>query len=213
MPSAKRVLVVDDEPDIRNTLFHVFRQMGHDVDCAEDGFSALERIRVAQPDIILSDLNMPGMSGFELLSVVRRRLPGIYVIATSGAYSGAQIPRGIAADAFYEKASDFKTLLKVLAEAAGVEDPVERSSDEIPPMWISQENLEQLDGSELIVNCPECLRNSTPSCDDAPWKIHDTRCVYCNTEIRYAIIRTMDILSSQANRPGLDKVQAIEPQD
>ena len=54
---------------------------------AEDGFSALEEIRRLTPDVLLSDLNMPHMSGFELLSVVRRRFPAIYAIAMSGAFS------------------------------------------------------------------------------------------------------------------------------
>jgi CheY-like chemotaxis protein len=90
--AVRKLLIVEDEPLIRSTLSAIFVELGHEVDSAEDGFSALEKIRQSKPDIILSDLNMPGMSGFELLSVVRRRLPSIYVIATSGAYSGANIP-------------------------------------------------------------------------------------------------------------------------
>ena len=91
-------------------MSQIFEQMGHSVRSAKDGFSALEEIREAKPDVVLSDLNMPGMSGFELLSVIRRRLPEIYVIATSGAYSGTDVPHGIAADAFSEKATGFRSL-------------------------------------------------------------------------------------------------------
>ena len=92
-----KLLIVDDELSTRNLLTQIFSNMGHDVNSAEDGFSALEQIRAEVPDILLSDLNMPRMSGFELLSVVRRRIPEIYVIATSGAFRGDEVPHGIAA--------------------------------------------------------------------------------------------------------------------
>jgi CheY-like chemotaxis protein len=81
---------------------------------ASDGFSALALIQELVPQVLLSDLNMPGMSGFELLSVVRRVHPAIFVIATSGSFSGKSGPHGIA-DAFYEKA-DSSTLVHRLSE-------------------------------------------------------------------------------------------------
>jgi CheY-like chemotaxis protein len=56
-------------------LAHIFTELEHSVRSAEDGFSALVEIRQEIPDIVLSDLNMPGMSGVEFLSVVRRRFP------------------------------------------------------------------------------------------------------------------------------------------
>ena len=66
------------------------------------------------PEILLSDLNMPGMSGLELLSVICRRFPTIRVIALSGAFSGNQVPCGVTADAFYEKGNAVPVLLKVI---------------------------------------------------------------------------------------------------
>jgi CheY-like chemotaxis protein len=100
MPNAKvKLLIVDDEASIRTSLSLIFATFGHSVRSAEDGFSALSQIRDEMPDILLSDLNMPGMSGFELLSVVRRRFPAIQVIAMSGAFSGDTVPTGIVADA------------------------------------------------------------------------------------------------------------------
>ena len=64
----ERLLIVDDEPSIRMSMTHLFTELGCSVRSAEDGFSALRHIRSELPEIILSDLNMPGMSGFELLS-------------------------------------------------------------------------------------------------------------------------------------------------
>ena len=82
--------------------------------CAADGLAALSEINEEVPEILLSDLNMPGMSGFELLSVVRRRFPAIRVVAMSGAFAGDQVPDGVAADAFYEKGNGVAVLLKTI---------------------------------------------------------------------------------------------------
>src|SRR5580692_3360936 len=116
IPKAK-MLVVDDEPSTLDLFRQIFVGLGHSVRAAEDGFAALEEIRTEVPDILLSDLNMPGMSGFELLSVVRRRIPGIYVIASSGAFSGEDVPNGVAADAFHEKASGMGSLFQLVNAA------------------------------------------------------------------------------------------------
>jgi CheY-like chemotaxis protein len=114
MPNLKaKLLIVDDELPTRTLLSQIFLQMGHPVRVAEDGFAALEEIRAERSDILVSDLNMPHMSGFELLSVIRRKRPEIYVIATSGAFSGNEVPHGIAADAFHEKATGWANCLKL----------------------------------------------------------------------------------------------------
>ncbi len=115
MPCTKeRLLIVDDEPSIRESLSCVLTEIGYSVRSAEDGFSALIEIRVEIPDMIISDLNMPRMSGFEFISVVRRRFPAIPVIAMSGAFSGNEASSGVAADAFYQKGSGIRSLLKIM---------------------------------------------------------------------------------------------------
>ena len=81
---------------------------------AEDGFSALDEIAKEPPEILLSDLNMPGMSGFELLAVVRRQFSAVRTIAMSGVFSGDKVPSGVAADAFYEKGSSVPALLRII---------------------------------------------------------------------------------------------------
>jgi CheY-like chemotaxis protein len=99
------IVVVDDDPTLLSVLSDVFNEDGYTVRTAADGFSALAAIRDRMPDILVSDLNMPHMSGYELLSVVRRRFPAIIVIAMSGAYAGSTTPPGVAADGFYAKGS------------------------------------------------------------------------------------------------------------
>ena len=90
------IVLVDDNPAICYGLSEIFKRRGYAVRTASDGFSALALIRDRAPGILLSDLDMPGMSGFELLSVVRRRFPAIAVIAMRGAYSSIFVPSGVA---------------------------------------------------------------------------------------------------------------------
>jgi CheY-like chemotaxis protein len=119
MPCTKeRLLIVDDEPSIRESLSSVLTEIGYPVRAAEDGFSALAEIRREIPDMILSDLNMPGMSGYEFIAVVRRRFPAIPVIAMSGAFSGDEVPFEVPADAFYRKGGGVRSLLKIMESLA-----------------------------------------------------------------------------------------------
>ncbi len=188
---------------MRGVLATVLTELGHEVRTAEDGFAALAEMHDWVPDVLLSDLNMPGMSGFELLSVVRRRLPAIYVIATSGAYSGESVPRGIAADSFYEKASGMKTLLGLLGSAQQADALPPRTNGATAPIWISRAATEPGGGPPLVINCPQCLRNSTQKCEESLLTVHRTDCQYCKASIYYALIRPMDGQSSLANQPGL----------
>jgi CheY-like chemotaxis protein len=115
MPDTKaRLLIVDDEPSIRSSLSQVLTEIGYRVRSAQDGFSALLELREEIPDILLTDLNMPGMSGFELLAVVRQRFPAIHTIAMSGAFCGNEVPSGVAADAFFQKGSSVGSLLRMM---------------------------------------------------------------------------------------------------
>src|SRR5258705_8379427 len=113
-----RILVVDDDPSVRATIAMLLADDGYEVSTAVDGFDALLQMKSRIPELIVSDLNMPHMSGFEYLSVIRRRFPQALVIAMSGAYqAGDAVPGGVIADAFYAKGSDTpQTLLRVVAE-------------------------------------------------------------------------------------------------
>jgi DNA-binding NtrC family response regulator len=67
-----RILVVDDEANARNALAEILREEGYQVETAADGFKALGRLDSFQPDLVLSDLKMPGMDGVELLGRLKR---------------------------------------------------------------------------------------------------------------------------------------------
>jgi CheY-like chemotaxis protein len=112
------ILIVEDDDQIRLLLCTILEQSGYSVRPAPDGVVALEKLRIEVPDILLSDLYMPRMSGFELLPVVRREFPVTRVVAMSGAFSGSDVPPGVAADAFYAKASDVVALLHIIETMA-----------------------------------------------------------------------------------------------
>jgi CheY-like chemotaxis protein len=81
-----RLLVIDDEPLSRELLQSSLSTHGYEACLAKDGFAALAQMRGALPDLIVSDLKMPNMSGFEFLSIARRRFPQIPTIAVSGEF-------------------------------------------------------------------------------------------------------------------------------
>ena len=69
--SAGRILVVDDDPQIRRVLKVTLTGQGFEVDDAKNGEEALERVRDARFDLLLLDINMPGMSGLEVCRAIR----------------------------------------------------------------------------------------------------------------------------------------------
>lgn len=72
-PRRRRVLIVDDEEPIRNLLSRSFAQANYDVDAASDGVAAIERLRETEYDLIVTDLQMPGLGGLSVIREARRR--------------------------------------------------------------------------------------------------------------------------------------------
>ncbi|MCA1791213.1 MAG: sigma-54 dependent transcriptional regulator [Thioalkalivibrio sp.] len=114
---AARILVVDDEPSLRTTLEAHLREIGHDVLAVESATAALNSVGRFAPDIVLTDVMMPGMSGIELLSHLREVTPGIDVVL----FTGKGDARG-AIDAIQLGASDYLTKPLCLDETEGVID-------------------------------------------------------------------------------------------
>ncbi|HKF21723.1 MAG TPA: response regulator [Candidatus Angelobacter sp.] len=80
----KRVLVVDDEVSIAETLTAIFRSAGYEAVAAYDAKSAIEKCFVFHPDLVLSDVMMPGMNGVEMAIVIQQVHPHSRVILFSG---------------------------------------------------------------------------------------------------------------------------------
>ena len=79
----KRILIVDDDESLRWVTQAQLQQSGYEVAAAENGASALEQIRSVPPDLVITDLKMPGMSGLELLKAIRAQYPEILVIVVT----------------------------------------------------------------------------------------------------------------------------------
>jgi CheY-like chemotaxis protein len=113
-----RLLVVDDESSLREAVSATLLAHGYDVVAAKDGLDALDQLTRSLPDVIISDLKMPRMSGFELLAVLRQRFPHVPVIATSGEFWGDKLPVEVPADAYLEKGN--YTAKQLYATIAGL---------------------------------------------------------------------------------------------
>jgi CheY-like chemotaxis protein len=192
------LILVDDDASICALLSAILSKSGYWVRTAKDGFSALAKMRNEIPDILVSDLNMPGMSGFELLSVVRRRFPRIRAIAMSSMFSGADLPLGVVADAYYEKGTDILSLLRVLGDLTQPERiRAQRHPIASAPIWIPMNGHDPSGDAYVMVTCPECLRTFPQVLDESLRTVHATDCVHCSFTIHYAIVQPFP-LSPQA---------------
>src|SRR6478735_10521776 len=75
-----RILVVDDEANARTALAELLRDEGYAVETAADGFKALPKLEEFAPDVVVTDMKMPGLSGLELMEKVRERDAACVVI-------------------------------------------------------------------------------------------------------------------------------------
>ena len=105
-----RILVVDDQRANVEMMAGVLRARGYEVLIAQDGVTALERVHAGLPDVVVSDILMPGMDGYELC----RHLKGdpalsgvpVIVLTTSAAPADIQAAYGLHANAFVTKPAD-----------------------------------------------------------------------------------------------------------
>jgi CheY-like chemotaxis protein len=193
MPETKvKLLIVDDESSIRASLSCLLTEIGYRVQTAEDGFSALAEIRKEVPDILLSDLNMPRMSGFELLSVVRRRFPSIRTIAMSGAFSGNEVPSGVVADGFYQKGSSMSSLLRLMGVLPQPDRLPQSYATALAPMWIQRNEEDNSGDAYATISCPECLRTFPHALNGSISSMRETDCIFCSSSIHFAVAESTD---------------------
>jgi DNA-binding response OmpR family regulator len=102
-----RILIVDDERTIADTLSVIFRRLGYEAFTAYDGLLGLDAARNLKPNLVLSDVVMPGLDGVSMAMEIRSTLPEVLVLLFSGQASTADLLHSAK-----EKGFDFELLQK-----------------------------------------------------------------------------------------------------
>jgi len=122
-----RVLVVDDNHDGADSLLLILQAYGHEARVAYDGESGLQLARSFRPDVVLLDLGMPRLNGYEVARRLRRDegLHDALLVALTG-HAGEDSRRSAEAgfDLYLLKPADLGQLQRLLAEAAARPAPV-----------------------------------------------------------------------------------------
>lgn len=109
-----RVLIVDDDHMLLGTMQEALKLLEYDADAAPDGPAALQRVEAEHFDVVITDLGMPGMSGWQVAEQVKRLSPQTYVIILTG--WGDTIQPGQYVDETLTKPVEMDTLRQVLGQ-------------------------------------------------------------------------------------------------
>lgn len=128
-----KVLVVDDEPNIVLSLEFLMQQAGFEVTTAEDGETALARVAEAAPDLVLLDISLPGIGGFDVLERLRAdpALAGLPVIMLTAHGREVEREKGLAlgADDYVTKPFSTRELVERVRTLLGEAEPASRRGD------------------------------------------------------------------------------------
>jgi DNA-binding response OmpR family regulator len=118
-----KILIADDEPNIVVSLEFLMKREGYMVSIARDGTTALAAIREQRPDLVLLDVMMPGMDGFEVCAAVRadEQLAGVKILMLTAKGRDTDTAKGVAlgADAYMTKPFATRELAAKVRELLG----------------------------------------------------------------------------------------------
>jgi len=112
-----RLLFVDDEEPVRRSLGKYFRELGHDVHLAASGKEGIALHQTVEPHVVVLDLRMPGMSGLEVLEVLRKRDATVIMLTGHGEIETAVEAMRLGAENFLQKPIDLKHLAAAVGKA------------------------------------------------------------------------------------------------
>ncbi len=123
----KNIMVVDDDSNMRTLVLETLEELeyyGVELLTAENGEEALETIKTKKPELVILDIMLPGMNGFNLCSIVKNdlELKNIYVLILSAKSQELDKQNGkeAGADSYMTKPFDPDELVKVVSEALGI---------------------------------------------------------------------------------------------
>ena len=183
-PFRQRILLADNDETLLVALAARLSEQGYDIRTARDGFEALAVMREGTPDLLVSELKMPNMSGFELFSVVRKRFPAVAVIAYSGEFVPANNPSPLC-DRLIVKGQNSKfELLEAIRELL-LQSPMRSQPAKLmsAPVWIPR----SINGY-FVLTCPDCLRSfSVLTRDGVIGEDALAKCFHCGVDVKYHI--------------------------
>jgi len=117
--TSAHILIIDDEPVIRELLFDVLSRKGYRVDTAEDGAKGLERAESRKYDIVFTDMRMPGLNGVEVYKKLKAISPESRVIVMTGYGLEQMIQEALSLGAFADirKPFDLKLIYNLVEQA------------------------------------------------------------------------------------------------
>jgi DNA-binding response OmpR family regulator len=120
-----RILVIDDDPDMRALLEQTLKSAGHEVALAAEGSEGLEQYCANPADLVITDLYMPGQEGLETIMELRRLFPQAAIMAMSGraaAETMLSIAKKLGAVEMLQKPFTVEELLAAVAGTLGRKD-------------------------------------------------------------------------------------------
>jgi DNA-binding response OmpR family regulator len=115
-----KVLIIEDDADIRMLLRELLERNGYEVSEAEDGESGLRRFDQTLPEVVITDIVMPGREGISTIMELRKKKANTRIIAITGGKRASSVyldlARKLGADKAFEKPLDLSLLLKAISE-------------------------------------------------------------------------------------------------
>jgi CheY-like chemotaxis protein len=134
MNSRQRILVVDDEPDICRLHSEILRHSGYEVDAVENGFAAWTALQLHTYDLIVTDNNMPGITGIDLIKRLQESNITTPVIIATGSIPDAKHSEVLGETPVLLKPYPFEQLLKTVKDVLYTQN-IGRADATPPPNW------------------------------------------------------------------------------
>lgn len=126
-----KILVIDDDKELRNILSEVLNMDGHQVIAAEDGFSGIEEYRSQSPDLVITDLSMPRVDGLEVLKSLAEDFAHVPIIVITGSSDIETMKEVLSLNAnrILRKPFEADMLLDAVGLLTGAIDPTEEKNE------------------------------------------------------------------------------------